>query len=39
VQINADGNLQCVNVLDGQSLLLTRRSGGVSVSVEDIAAR
>lgn len=33
VQINADGQVQCVDVTEGQSLSLTRRDGGVSVEV------
>lgn len=39
VEINADSRVQCVNVAAGQSLAVTRRGDGVSVSVEDLAAR
>jgi hypothetical protein len=39
VEVNADGRVQCVNVNEGQSLSLTWRGDGVTVSVEDVAAR
>lgn len=39
VQINDDGAVQCVSVTNGQMLSLTRQSSGLSVSLEDIAAR
>lgn len=39
VEINADGQVQCVTVGATQSLSLTRRGGGVSLAVEDISAR
>lgn len=38
VQINNDGAVQCVSVTDGQMLSLTRRSDGLAVSLEEIAA-
>ena len=39
VEVNDDGQVQCVDVGQGQSLTLTRSGNGLSVSVEDIAAR
>jgi hypothetical protein len=39
VEVNADGRVQCVNVDEGQSLSLTRRSDGLSLLVEDVAVR
>jgi len=39
VEINADGQVQCVTVSATETLSLTQRGGGVSLAVEDIAAR
>ena len=39
VEINADGQVQCIDLNAGQALSLTRRGEGVSVRVEDLAAR
>ncbi|MGE0596877.1 MAG: hypothetical protein AB7P07_10945 [Hyphomonadaceae bacterium] len=36
VEINADGRVQCVNVTEGQTLTLTRRSEGLSLSLNEL---
>jgi hypothetical protein len=38
VEINANGEVQCVNVNAGQMLSLTRRGDDLSVSLEETAA-
>jgi hypothetical protein len=39
VEINAGGQVQCVDVSEGQSLTLTRSGDELSVLVEEFAAR
>jgi hypothetical protein len=39
VEVNDDGRVQCVAVGEGQSLTMTRQDDGLSLLIEDIAAR
>jgi hypothetical protein len=39
VEVNADGNVQCVDLSEGQSLTLTRSGDEVSVLIDEFATR